>query len=73
MKRSPFKGSSVSPFIVNAVLSIELYLKAIHSAYGKEIRGHHLENLYQQLPDEAKKIVGASAADIRPRYKLEQR
>jgi HEPN domain-containing protein len=71
LKRSPFKGRSISPFIVNAALSIELYLKAIHSAYSKEIKGHHLENLYQRLPDEAKAIFEASAADLRPRYKLE--
>lgn len=71
LKKSPFKGSSISPFVVNAALSIELYLKAIHSAYGNEIKGHHLANLYRQLPDKAKSIIEASAGDIRPRYKLE--
>jgi len=71
LKKSPLKGSSVSPFVVNAVLSIELYLKAIHSAHGNEIKGHHLTNLYQQLTDKAKTIIEASAKDIKPSYKLE--
>lgn len=71
LRRSPFNGRSVAPFIVNAVFSVELYLKAIHSAYGQEARGHDLVNLYQAIPEAGKVIFQQAARDMRSRYKLE--
>lgn len=72
LKDSPYKGSSAAPFVVNAVFSIEIYLKTIHFLYGSNVRGHDLLDLYERLHDDAKSIVLASAEDIRPRYKLEE-
>ena len=70
LKRSPFKGISVSPFVVNAVFSIELYLKAIHNAYGNKIKGHHLVSIYKGMPKKGKEHFLRAANDIRPRYQL---
>lgn len=70
LKISPYKGSSVSPFVVNATFSIELYLKTIHNFYGNHIKGHHLAKLYENMPPTGKMHFLNSAHDIRNRYKL---
>jgi len=70
LKKSPFKGISVSPFIVNAVFSIELYLKVIHNAYGNKIKGHHLVSIYKGMPKKGKEHFINSANDVRPHYQL---
>ena len=73
LRRSPFKGSVLSPFVVNAAFSIEIYLKTIHDVYGNACRGHDLVNLYSKLNGEARRFVSDSARDVRPRYKLAER
>jgi hypothetical protein len=70
LKVSPFKLQSTSPFVVNAAFAIELYLKAIHNAYGNSIRGHHLENLYKKIPDTGKLHVLDASKDVRSLYQL---
>lgn len=70
LKTSPYKGSSTPPFIVNGVLSIELYLKAIHNAYGNTVKGHHLANLYKGMPNKGKAFFDQASVEIRPRYQL---
>ena len=72
LKHSPYKGSSLAPFIVNAALSIEIYLKAIHYLSGSTRRSHDLIYLYRQLSNDMKSIVLSSATDIRPRYNLQE-
>ncbi|EIW90557.1 hypothetical protein AGRI_01770 [Alishewanella agri BL06] len=71
LRKSPFKGSSVSPFVVNATFSIELYLKAIHDAYGK-IRGHNLLALYKGMPKKGKDFFLTSASVVRGFYNLHE-
>lgn len=72
LKKSPFKGSSVCPFIVNAAFSIELYLKAINDCYGNKIRGHNLANLYNKIPADGKSYFLKAATELRNRYELPQ-
>jgi hypothetical protein len=70
LKKSPYNGHSICPFVVNATFSIELYLKAIHDFYGRKIRGHHLANLYSKLPNNGKLHYLNAAKDIRSKYEL---
>lgn len=70
LKKSPLKGISISPFVVNAVFSIELYLKAIHNAYGNKIKGHHLLSIYKGMPKKGKEHFISAANDVRPLYQL---
>lgn len=72
LRKSPYQGSSVPPFVVNAVFSIELYLKAIHDAYSNKIRGHHLSKLYKAMPKKGKEHFINAANDIRHLYKLKE-
>lgn len=71
LQKSPYKGSSVAPFVVNATFSIELYLKTIHDAYGNKITGHDLAKIYKNMPQKGKKHFLSAANDIRNRYCLE--
>jgi hypothetical protein len=53
LRRSPRKGVSATPFVVNAAFSIELYLKALAQKHGSKLRGHELEKLHKALPKAA--------------------
>lgn len=53
LRRSPRKGVSAVPFVVNAAFSIELYLKALAQKHGASLRGHELIKLHAALPDKA--------------------
>ena len=53
LRRSPRKGVSGVPFLVNAAFSIELYLKALAQKHGVALRGHELVKLFNALPAEA--------------------
>ncbi len=53
LRKSPRKGFTASPFVVNAAFSIELYLKALAQKHGLTLRGHELMKLYVALPSKA--------------------
>jgi len=53
LRRSPRKGISVAPFVVNAAFAIELYLKALAQKHGVALRGHELIKLHNALPRKA--------------------
>jgi len=48
---------SMAPFVVNAALAIELYLKTLSAVHGKTLKGHALVKLFDNLP-------AAAVADI---------
>jgi hypothetical protein len=50
LRRSPRKGMSMVPFVVNAAFAIELYLKALAQKHGISLRGHELLKLHKELP-----------------------
>ena len=71
LKNPPYKGSSAAPFVVNAVLSIEIYLKTMHILFGSVHHSHNLLDLYDRLDDDSKSIFLSAANDIRPKYRLQ--
>jgi hypothetical protein len=70
LKVSPYKGTTASPFVVNATFGIELYLKAVLDFYGVKAWGHDLANLFGKLPKDAREVFETAANDIAPLYKL---
>jgi hypothetical protein len=72
LKKSPYDGKSICPFIVNATFSIELYLKTIHNAYGNNIKGHSLTAIYKGMPKKGKEIFQRASVDLRSRYQLKE-
>ena len=71
-KKSPYKGKFMGPFVVNGVFGIEVFLKTIHNAYGNKIKGHHLLNIYNNMPKPGKAIFNNAAKDVRPLYSLHE-
>lgn len=59
LRRSPRKGFSAAPFVVNASFSIELYLKALAQRHGIALRGHELTKLHRSLPKKALEAIDA--------------
>lgn len=70
LKKSPYKGAYISPFIVNATFSIELYLKTIHDFYGNNIKGHHLASLFKGMPKKGKEFINNASEDAKNHYSL---
>jgi HEPN domain-containing protein len=62
----PHNYYSVAPFVVNAALAIELYLKTLSEIHGKKLWGHELAKLFDNLPkaavEELEAEVPAAAA-----------
>lgn len=70
LRSTPVDGDAICPFIVNATFSAEVYLKAIHSAFGNKVKGHDLSFLYKGMPKRGKVHFEAAAEVIRPLYNL---
>jgi hypothetical protein len=71
LKTTPVRnGASMVPFVVNSALSIELYLKALHRLADKSLRGHHLLDLYDSLPNETRNTIVEAAQREGPGYQV---
>ena len=68
--KTPRKGLSIAPFVVNSAFSIELYLKTLHELQGVTARGHALLELYDTLSDVARDTVFRFALEHAPEYKV---
>ena len=64
LSRKPWDHFAVTPFVVNSVFAIELYLKAIGNIFGKDLRGHLLKtDLFDKLPTEASRLLDSLTAE----------
>jgi len=59
------------PFVVNAALAIELYLKTLHALFGGKATGHLLLKLYDGLATEAKLEIDQRMPAREKEFKLE--
>lgn len=73
LKHSPYKGSAVAPFVVNACFAIEIYLKTILETQGQSSKEHNLDKLFGELDGDSTRIVEVAAQDVRPRYTLPEK
>jgi hypothetical protein len=62
------EGKAMEPFIVNAALSIEIYLKTLHANAGARKKEHGLLELYDALPKAMKEEVDETGAKLAPQY-----
>ena len=66
LSKKPWDQFAVSPFVVNSVFSIELYLKAIAKIFGKELHGHRLKTeLFDNLPVAAVHAIDSLTLEYR--------
>ena len=63
--KAPRNGLSIVPFVVNSTFSIELYLKTLGQIHNKPMKGHHLLELFDLLPNEAHQGIQAVLPDCR--------
>lgn len=66
LNRTPSRGLTISPFVVNLTLSIELYLKTLAQIHGATLKGHDLAELYGALPAPALAALQAAIAKTPP-------
>jgi hypothetical protein len=57
LKGMPRSVFSIAPFVVNCAFAIELYLKTLAQIHGKSLKGHKLVELFDGLPDSARKAI----------------
>ena len=56
-KSHPWNPNLVAPLIVNASFCLEVFLKASGKLVGKDLRGHHLDALFDALPVEQQDAI----------------
>jgi hypothetical protein len=59
---------ALAPFVVNAALGIEIYLKTLHAAAGSRRKEHGLLALLDALPQDAKDEIDAAAGRLGAEY-----
>ena len=52
----------IAPFLVNAAFALELFLKSLAKQHGKEMRGHSLLKLFDELPSSARHSIDQAFA-----------
>jgi hypothetical protein len=61
-------GKAMEPFVVNAALAIEIYLKTLHAGAGARRKEHGLMELYRALPQPIKDAIDATAGKLKDGY-----
>ena len=61
-------SKAMVPFVVNAALAIEMYLKTLHASAGTRRKEHGLTTLYDLLAQPQKDAIGAAAAKFAAQY-----
>jgi len=62
--KEPPDGSGMAPFVVNAVFSIELYMKTLAFQHAKKLHGHEITKLFKKLPAAAKDEIERQLATL---------
>ena len=62
-------SKAMVPFVVNAALAIEIYLKTMHADAGTRRKEHSLITLYDLLAQPQKDAIEATAAKLAAQYR----
>jgi hypothetical protein len=71
LKKLPRNPQGITPFVVNAAFSAEMYLKCIQQKYEKPAETHILTALFKKLPNKVKDIVSKYKKQIESQYDVE--
>jgi hypothetical protein len=72
LKSFPRNPQGITPFVVNAAFSAELYLKCLHKIHGDPSETHSLTTLFCQLPNKTKDRVNKLKKSIEGQYEVEK-
>ena len=68
LSTAPMNPNAGVAFIVNAVLSIEIYLKTLQASVSRAQKTHSLLDLYDALPADLHALIASKADELAPRY-----
>jgi HEPN domain-containing protein len=68
----PRNPNGISPFVVNAAFSAEMYLKCLLEKHGLSERGHSLVTLFKHLPNKLKDRINKSKDILESQYEVEK-
>jgi len=72
LKSLPRNPQGITPFVVNAAFSAELYLKCLHKIHGDPSETHSLTILFRQLPNKTKDRVNKLKKLLEGQYEVER-
>ena len=72
LKKTPRNGQGITPFVVNAAFSAELYLKCLLKTCGKDIHSHTLTALFKALPNKIKDKINKHKKQLEAEYDVEK-
>jgi len=72
LKSSPRNPQSITPFVVNAAFSAEMYLKYLQEVHGQISESHVLTALFKSLPNKVKDKINKTSKKFENQYQIEQ-
>jgi len=72
LKSLPRNPQSITPFVVNAAFSAEMYLKCLQEIHGQPTETHVLTALFKTLPNKVKDKINKTCKKFESQYKIEQ-
>jgi hypothetical protein len=72
LKSLPRNPQSISPFVVNAAFSAEMYLKCLQEIHGEVRESHVLTALFKSLPNKVKDKINKTSKHFENKYQIEQ-
>lgn len=72
LKSLPRNPQSISPFVVNAAFSAEMYLKCLQEIHGEVTESHALTALFKSLPNKVKDRINKISKTFESQFEIEK-
>ncbi|MDO3384626.1 hypothetical protein QWI17_02115 [Gilvimarinus sp. SDUM040013] len=72
LKSSPINPQGITPFVVNAAFSAEMYLKCLQEIHGEVTESHVLTTLFKSLPNKVKDRINKTCKSFESQYEVEK-
>ena len=72
LKSPPINPQSITPFVVNAAFSAEMYLKCLQEVHEQITESHVLTVLFKSLPNKVKDKINKASKKFESQYQIEQ-
>jgi HEPN domain-containing protein len=72
LKSLPRNLQSITPFVVNAAFSAEMYLKCLQEVHGQITESHVLTALFKSLPNKVKDKINKASKKFESQYQIEK-
>lgn len=72
LKSLPRNPQGITPFVVNATFSAEMYLKCLQEIHGEVTESHVLTTLFKSLPNKVKDRINKTCKSFENQYEIKQ-